>query len=136
MCRKGAMARASFRSCCRCCRWRTFSSWPIHSPVDQRWPERRERNSMKAWFGWIGIGIGVAIAGASAGALKLRNERPIVVVNGEKISRGQFIAEMEVTDGANVLRRMIREKLIRQAAAKKGLTPTPAQVQAEIANLK
>jgi parvulin-like peptidyl-prolyl isomerase len=91
---------------------------------------------MKAWFGWVGIGAGLAIAGASITAVKLRNERPIVVVNGEKISRSRFLAELEEAQGANVLRRMIQEKLVLQQAAKKGLMPTPAQIQAEIAELR
>jgi parvulin-like peptidyl-prolyl isomerase len=91
---------------------------------------------MKASFGWIGIAVGLGIAGASVGVVKLRNERPIVVINGEKISRGRFQAELEASQGASVLRRMIQEKLIMQQAAKKGLLPTPAQVQTEIANLR
>src|SRR5437763_3380270 len=91
---------------------------------------------MKAWFGWIGLGVGVAIACASVGAVKLRNERPIVVINGEKISRTRFLAELEASQGANVLRHMIQEKLVMQQATKKGLLPTPAQVQTEIANLR
>jgi foldase protein PrsA len=91
---------------------------------------------MKAWFGWVGMGIGLVIAGASIGAIKLRNERPIVVINGETISRGRFLNELEASQGANVLRRMLQEKLVMQQAAKKGVMPTPAQVQAEIANLR
>src|SRR6266849_3323267 len=91
---------------------------------------------MKAWFGWVGIGTGLVIAGASMGAVKLRNERPIVVINGEQISRSRFLAELEAQQGANVLRRMMQEKLVLQQAAKKGLMPTPAQIQAEIAEMR
>lgn len=91
---------------------------------------------MKAWFGWVGLGVGVAIACASVGAVKLRNERPIVVINGEKISRSRFLAQLEEEQGANVLRRMIQEKLILQQATRKGVLPTPAQIQAEVADLR
>jgi parvulin-like peptidyl-prolyl isomerase len=82
------------------------------------------------------MGIGLVIAGAAIGAMKLRNERPIVVINGEKISRSRFMTELEASQGASVLRHMIQEKLVMQEAARKGVLPSPAQVQAEIANLR
>jgi parvulin-like peptidyl-prolyl isomerase len=43
---------------------------------------------------------------------------------------------MEKEQGAGVLRRLIQEKLVLQTAKKKGLLPTPAQVQAEIAQMR
>jgi foldase protein PrsA len=91
---------------------------------------------MKSWFGWIGIGTGIIVAGASVAAFKLRTERPIVVINGEKISRGQFLAELEKSDGATVLRRMIQEQLVLQQAKKKGLMPTSQQINAEIDTMR
>jgi parvulin-like peptidyl-prolyl isomerase len=91
---------------------------------------------MKAWFGWIGLGLGVAVAGASVGALKLRNERAVVVVNGEKITRASFLTALEREQGAAILRRLVHEKLVLQSAKKKGLVPTSAQVQAEIARMR
>lgn len=91
---------------------------------------------MKASFGWAGIGVGLLIAGGAVGVVKLRSERPIVVINGEKITRSRFLAELEATQGAGVLRRMIQEKLVLQAAQKQGLMPTPAQVQAELTRLR
>src|SRR5262249_31214256 len=91
---------------------------------------------MKSWFGWVGIGTGIAIAGASVAVVKLRLDRPIAVVNGEKISRGLFVAEMEKSDGASVLRRMIQEKLVMQQAQKKGLMPTTQQINAEIEDMR
>jgi parvulin-like peptidyl-prolyl isomerase len=91
---------------------------------------------MKSWFGWAGLGLGLVIAIGAAVTVKLRAERAVVIVNGEKIARGQFIAEMERQHGATVLRRMIQERLILQAAQKKGLVPTSAQIEKEIADMR
>jgi foldase protein PrsA len=91
---------------------------------------------MKLSFGWVGIGLGVAIAGAAVGAVKLRNEKAVVVINGEKITRRDFITAMEKEAGAAVMRRLVHEKLVFQAAKKKGLMPTDADVKAEIARMR
>jgi parvulin-like peptidyl-prolyl isomerase len=91
---------------------------------------------MKLSFGWVGIVLGLIVAGGSVVAVKLRNERPVVIVNGEKISRAKFVAELEKEQGADVLRRLIQERLVLQAAKRKGVLPTPAQVKAELARLR
>jgi foldase protein PrsA len=91
---------------------------------------------MKSWFGWVGLGLGVAVAGASFGVVKLRNEKPVVVINGEKITRAKFVAQLEKEQGANILRRMVQEKLVMQEAKKKNLLPTSQQVQAEITQMR
>ena len=66
---------------------------------------------MKISFGWVGIGVGIAIAAGAVGAVKLRNQRPIVVINGEKITRARFLNELERNYGGAVLRQMLQEKL-------------------------
>jgi foldase protein PrsA len=91
---------------------------------------------MKPWFGWVGIGLGVALAGGAVGVVKLRNEKPVVVINGEKITRASFLAQLEKEQGADVLRRMIQEKLVMQEAKKKNIWPTSEQVQKEIAQMR
>lgn len=91
---------------------------------------------MKSWFGWVGLGLGLVVAIGAAGAVKLRSERAVVVINGEKIARGLFIAELERQHGATTLRRMIHERLVLQAAKQKGLIPTPAQIEKEIAEMR
>jgi len=91
---------------------------------------------MRNWFGWVGLGLGLVIAIGAVAAVKLRGDRAVVVINGEKISRGIFVAELERQHGATVLRRMIHERLILQEAKKKNLMPTPAQVDKEIAEMR
>jgi foldase protein PrsA len=91
---------------------------------------------MKSWFGWVGIGVGIAVAAGAVGVVKLRNQRPIVIVNGEKITRARFLNELERNYGGAVLRQMLQEKLVLQQARKKGVMPTPQEVQAEIAEMR
>jgi foldase protein PrsA len=91
---------------------------------------------MKSWFGWIGIGAGIVVAVGAVGAIKLRNQRPIVVVNGEKITRARFLNELERNYGGAVLRQLLQEKLVLQQARKKGVLPTPQEIQAEIAEMR
>jgi foldase protein PrsA len=91
---------------------------------------------MKISFGWIGIGVGLAVAVGAVGAVKLRNQRAIVVINGEKITRARFLNELERNYGGTVLRQMLQERLVLQQAKKKGVMPTSAEVQKEIADMR
>jgi foldase protein PrsA len=91
---------------------------------------------MRNGFGWVGLGLGLVVAIGAVGAVKVRGDRAVVIVNGEKISRGAFIAELERQHGATVLRRMLHERLILQEAKKRHLTPTPAQIEKEIAEMR
>jgi parvulin-like peptidyl-prolyl isomerase len=91
---------------------------------------------MKISFGWVGIGLGVAIAGAGLAAVRLRADRPIVVINGEKITRGVFLAQLENEYGAPVLRKLIRERLVIQEAKKKNVLPSDAEIQTEINKMR
>jgi parvulin-like peptidyl-prolyl isomerase len=91
---------------------------------------------MKISFGWVGIGLGIAIAGAGLAAVRLRADRPIVVINGETISRGVFLAKLENEYGAPVLRKLMRERLVYQEAKKRNMLPSDAEVKAEIDKMR
>ena len=52
------------------------------------------------------------------------------------IPRGEYLAELDRTAGQPVLTKMVFTELVSQAAAKAGVTPTPAQIDARIAEMQ
>ncbi|MGB4338151.1 MAG: peptidylprolyl isomerase [Bacillota bacterium] len=60
----------------------------------------------------------------------------VAIVNGERISKRDFIARMEDAAGYNVLDQMITEALIRQAAAKAGITVSKDRVEEELNSIR
>lgn len=59
-------------------------------------------------------------------------ERAVVIVNGEKITKAQVQSESEKVAGRDVLRNLIIEKIILQAAKKEGVYPTKEEVDKEL----
>lgn len=62
--------------------------------------------------------------------------RPVALVNGEPITEQQLTDALRKRAGAVVLRQMIDEQLIRQAAKKAGLTASPEEVDVKINDLR
>ena len=60
----------------------------------------------------------------------------VAYVNGESISRQDFVSRMEDAAGYHILDEMINELLIRQAAEQAGITVTPDEVEIEMQNLR
>jgi hypothetical protein len=62
--------------------------------------------------------------------------KPVVTVGNQAISRYEFEAGLEKQSGAPLLRKLVFEDLVRQAATKEGLMPTEADVDDRIQYLK
>ncbi|MEO7717033.1 MAG: peptidyl-prolyl cis-trans isomerase [Capsulimonas sp.] len=60
---------------------------------------------------------------------------PFVTIGAEKISRSDYIQALEAQSGKTVLQKLVFASLIRQAAAKDGVTPTDAEVDKRMAAL-
>ncbi len=58
--------------------------------------------------------------------------RTVVVVNGEKITKEELRNEAEKVAGQDILRTLIMEKIISQAAKKEGVYPTNEEVDREL----
>ncbi|HQD80641.1 MAG TPA: peptidylprolyl isomerase [Bacillota bacterium] len=64
------------------------------------------------------------------------NSAHVAIVNGERISRRDFIARLEEQYGEDTLAELINETLLHQAAKKAGVEVTPEEVDKEVALLK
>ena len=60
---------------------------------------------------------------------------PFVTVGGETISQSDYLQALEAQAGKAVLQKLVFGSLIRQAAAKAGVTPTDAEVDKRMATL-
>lgn len=78
----------------------------------------------------------LSLAGNVFQHLRYSSSRPLVTVGGEAISRKQFQDVLESQAGQPVLSKLVFESLVTQAAARQGLTPAPADVQARIDDIQ
>lgn len=84
-----------------------------------------------------------AIAGAAAGVIVMGGiwysqtaNSTMASVNSQKITKSAFYAELEKVGGRDVLKRMIDEIVVADAAKKYNITATDADVNAELAKFK
>jgi hypothetical protein len=61
--------------------------------------------------------------------------QPIVTLGAETITRSDYIATLEAAVGKDILRKMVFSALVLQAAAKAGVTPTEAEVDARVKDI-
>ena len=61
--------------------------------------------------------------------------RPLVTVGNRVIQRREYQADLDAAAGKSVLTNLVFTELIRQAAAKASVTPTPAQIDARLAEI-
>lgn len=68
--------------------------------------------------------------------LQFRNIIPAATVNGEKISRPEFLEKLVKTSGQPVLNAIITEKLVYQEAKKRNIVISSKEVNAKMAELE
>jgi hypothetical protein len=61
--------------------------------------------------------------------------QPIVTLGAETITRSDYIATLEAAVGRDILRKMVFSALVLQAAAKAGVMPTEADVDARVKDI-
>jgi foldase protein PrsA len=91
----------------------------------------------------LAVGVTLLVAGAGgffAGARYAQGQQPeskaVATVNGEKITEAQVSALLIRQYGSELVSRLIDQKLVDQEAKKKGITVTPAEVDAELKKIK
>ncbi len=67
---------------------------------------------------------------------RFTSARPLVTVGARVFRRGEYQALLDQTAGKAVLNKMVYTELVRQAAAKAGVTPTGADVTARLAEMQ
>ncbi|MBE3589275.1 MAG: peptidylprolyl isomerase [Firmicutes bacterium] len=88
------------------------------------------------WAVALGGAALAVLAAAVVLALGVRRPEVVATVNGEAITKDELYQRMLQQGGAQVLDRMITEKLIDQAAKKAGVTVSSADVDKEIARIR
>jgi len=68
--------------------------------------------------------------------LRYSTARPLVTVGGEVITRKQYQDQLEHQAGQQVLSKMVFDKLVAQAAARAGVSPTQQDVDAQIQDIQ
>lgn len=68
--------------------------------------------------------------------LRYSSSRPVVTVGNQVISRKNYQDALDYQTQGGVLKKMVLQDLVTQAAAQKGVTPTDADVDARIAEIK
>ncbi|MBE3575438.1 MAG: peptidylprolyl isomerase [Firmicutes bacterium] len=87
-------------------------------------------------WSWPGLAAGGQGDGTAQASSTAQNGPVVVTVNGDPITQEQFYQAMEERVGKPILDLLITEQLIRQEAAKEGVTVTPQQVDDQMAQIR
>ena len=77
-----------------------------------------------------------AVAGMILMYFRFTPVRPLVTIGNHVIQRREYMAKLDDVAGRAVLTKIVYSELVRQAATKAGLMPTPAQIDARIGEMK
>jgi len=81
---------------------------------------------------YVGLLVWVILAVAVGGC----GEKPIAVVNGERINESEFISKLKKTQGKRLLQAMIDRALVNQEFEKLGLSVPAQEIEERIAELE
>ena len=85
--------------------------------------------------GGLGAVAAVSLAGNLLMYARFTPARPLVTIGGRAIPKRLYEAELDDAAGKPVLTKLVYAELIRQAAAKARVTPTPAAIDARLAEM-
>ena len=77
-----------------------------------------------------------ALAGMALMYFRFTPARPLVTIGKHVIQRREYLAKLDDAAGRAVLTKIVYSDLVRQAATKDGLMPTPSQVETRIDEMK
>lgn len=101
----------------------------------------QKRTAMKNSALSLALALGLAMVptfslGQALPVQATEDSQPLVTVGGQTISRGDYLAKLEMAAGKLILTKLVDTLLVRQAAAKAGVMPTEQDVDARIAGLQ
>ena len=91
---------------------------------------------MKNWLILLSLGLSLGALGSACAFLGLqhfgmlgrsKSSEPVVEVNGAKLSMDDFVAQLKVTSGAEVLAQMVQQALVTQQAQKDSVKLSPQE---------
>ena len=89
------------------------------------------------WQRWgaaaLAVIAGVSVAGNVLQYFHASAARPLVKVGPRVVRQQEYLADLDAVSGRAVLERLVYGELVRQAADRAGVFPTPAQVDARLA---
>ncbi len=103
------------------------------------WLVREAEDRERLWrriAGALGAAAAISFAANLALYYHFTPTRPLVTIGNRVIQKREYQADLEAAAGKPVLAKIIFTELIGQAAATAGVTPTPVQIEARLAEME
>lgn len=108
------------------------------NPAVPATPAQQSRKAILATklFPWMTAVALVSLVGNALMYARFTTLRPLVTIGNKTITKREYLAVLDDTAGKQVLNKIVFAELIRQAAAKSGVTPTAKETDARLSVMR